>query len=99
MNRQWQEQIDWTALDNGSDRETLEAFKAFHAANPVVYIKLIRMLRRAKDAGRKRVGMAMLFEVLRWNHIFGTKSAEPFKLNNNYQAYYTRLIELRVTDL
>ena len=40
----------------------------------------------------------MLFEVLRWDHLMRT-NAQDFKLNNNYTAYYARLIMETETDL
>jgi hypothetical protein len=69
------------------------AFRAFHAENPDVFEELVGLVRHAYNQGRPRIGMGMLFEVLRWNRIAGTRG-EEFKLNNNYRAYYTRLITL-----
>ena len=43
--------------------------------------------------------MGMLFELLRWDHMMQTDGDEPFKLNNNYRAYYARLIEKHEPDL
>lgn len=73
-------------------------FWEYHLENPEVYESLVVMARGLKNRGRRRIGIGMLFEVLRWNHWIGTNSTEPFKLNN-YTAYYSRLIERREPDL
>lgn len=68
-----------------------EAFEAFHAANPHVYQTLVRMAWEAKNRGVRKVGIGMMFEVLRWNHALQT-GGDDFKLNNNYRSYYARRI-------
>jgi hypothetical protein len=75
-------------------KSTLEQrFDDFHSANPHVYHKLVRMTRDLMDRGHKKIGIAMLFEVLRWQHMMDTDDPySEFKLNNDYRAYYARLI-------
>ena len=68
-----------------------EQFEKFHYANPHIYIRLVSMANQAKRAGRRKIGMQMLFEVMRWNSIVQTEGDE-FKLNNNYCAHYARKI-------
>jgi hypothetical protein len=81
------------------DGMTIEqAFEKFHAANPQIYRELVARARRAHDAGARRIGIGMLFEILRWRHILRT-GGDEFKLNNNYRSYYARLIMLREPDL
>ena len=75
-----------------------EAFLRFHTENPHVYDELVLLARRAKRAGSRRVGIKMLFEVLRWRHALRT-GGDEFKLNNNYHSYYARLIMAREEDL
>lgn len=75
-----------------------ELFLAFHSANPNVYAALCRLARQAVAKGRKRVGMKMLFEVVRWE-VFLTTQKDEFKLNNNYTARYARLIMEQEPDL
>ena len=90
-------QVDW--LDppkivrvRASDYPTHEqAFRAFHAANLHVYENLVRLTRQAVQNGRRRIGIGMLFEVLRWNYVMSS-SGSDFKLNNNYRSHYVRLI-------
>jgi hypothetical protein len=66
-------------------------FKKFHEENPHVYEGLLALTRQAYDRGRSRIGIKMLFEVLRWNRMIQTNETQ-FKLNNNYHALYARLI-------
>jgi len=75
-----------------------EAFRTFHAANPHVYQELVKLARRARRRGVARIGIGMLFEVLRWNVALRT-GGDEFKLNNNYRSYYARLIMLTEPDL
>ena len=64
-------------------------FLDFHEANPHVYSEVVRLARQARSHGRKKLGIAMIFEVLRWNRMVSTEHGE-FKLNNSYRAYYAR---------
>lgn len=75
-----------------------EAFLRFHADNPHVYDELVMLARRAISRGATRLGIKMMFEVLRWRHTLRT-GGDDFKLNNNYHSYYARLIMSREADL
>jgi len=75
-----------------------EAFIRFHNDNLHVYEELVMLARRAKRAGSTKLGIGMLFEVLRWRHTLRT-GGDDFKLNNNYRSYYARLIMAREPDL
>lgn len=94
--------IDWgririPSVGRGSSLQS--RFEAFHAANPEVYDNLVRMARTLVARGRRRIGIAMLFEVLRWNHAVQTIGDADFKLNNNFRSRYARLIAQREPDL
>lgn len=76
------------------------AFWQFHSANPHVYLRLVKLARQLVARGHRRIGIGMLFEVLRWHHAMTTEGdADGFKLNNNYRALYARLIMDREPDL
>lgn len=91
MNQEHFEQIDWAGFYESA---TFDKFKAFHATNRHVFEELVHRTRVLKARGHQKIGMQMLFEVMRWNHMLRTRGDdEPFKLNNNYGAYYVRLIE------
>lgn len=74
-----------------SPSEIDAAFWKFHRENPKVYQKIVEMTNIAKLNGRKRIGMKMLFEVIRWEHLVHTRS-DDFALNNNYTSRYVRML-------
>lgn len=78
-----------------------DRFAAFHAAHPEVYDELRKLAVTAKHRGRDRLGMKMLFEVLRWQRILAGLPAEgeEFKLNNNYTSRYARLLMEQTPEL
>lgn len=67
------------------------SFWAFHAANPQVYARLRALALEARAAGVLTIGIAALFERLRWASQVET-AGDPYKLNNNYRAFYARLL-------
>jgi hypothetical protein len=81
--------------------ETIQdTFEAFHKANPWVYVALVRLARDLHRRGYTRIGIGMLFEVLRWHYFRATRDEHSdFKLNNNYRSRYSRLIMDREPDL
>ncbi len=80
-------------------KETIgERFLRFHAANPKVYETLVRLARQAKSRGRSKVGMKMLFEVVRWEFFLSTEG-DDFKLNNVFTSRYARLVMAQEKDL
>ena len=75
-------------------------FRVFHARNPWVYTELVAMTRDLVSRGHTRVGIGMLFEVLRWQTMRATTDpASDFRLNNNYRSRYARLIMDTCPDL
>jgi hypothetical protein len=75
-------------------------FWQFHRENPLVYARLVGLARDLKRKGHAKLGIGMLFEVVRWQHMLNTHDpASEFKLNNNYRSLYARLIMLREEDL
>ena len=76
-----------------------EKFELFHATNPHVYTNLVTMARRYRaQEKRTKIGIATLWESLRWNYLVGTEHRD-FKLNNDFKAHYARLIMSRNADL
>jgi hypothetical protein len=74
-------------------------FKDFHAEHPEVYIGLVRLARTWQLNGSAKLGIATLFEVLRWNSHLNEGKDGGYKLNNNYRALYARLIMKNEPDL
>ncbi|AIA03435.1 hypothetical protein ACFCXR_15285 [Streptomyces noursei] len=70
-----------------------EAFERFHELNPWVLTALEKLTANyLQHAGGRRVGIGMLFEVLRWRYATDTRGDDEFRLNNNYRSRYVRLI-------
>lgn len=80
---------------------TIDArFEAFHAANPWVYDELVRLARGLVERGHRRIGIGMLFEVMRWSWYMHTSDpTSEWKLNNDYRSRYARLIMVTEDDL
>lgn len=80
-------------LDFSGEVTPAEKFEEFNRLNPQVYIALESMTRELVNRGRGKIGIKMLFEVLRWNYYMNTDDPNSdFKINNNYAPYYARLI-------
>jgi hypothetical protein len=75
------------------------AFWQFHEANPHVYRRLVVLARTLHGRGRSKIGIGMLFEVLRWEYMNTVGDLDGFRLNNNYRALYARLIMHNNSDL
>jgi hypothetical protein len=82
-----------------SDETIDRRFKEFHARNPRVYELLCRLARDAKQQGRSRIGIKMLWEVVRWNLSRDLPHDETFKLPNDFHSRYARLIMAQEQDL
>ena len=78
-------------------------FLKFHAANPEVYNNLVRLareFRRKAHNHNRKMGIACLYEVLRWNYYMSVDMGEEdFKLSNDFRAPYARLIMQQEPDL
>ena len=74
-------------------------FRFFHRCNPQVYRTLVSLALAAVQRGKTKIGIGMLWEVVRWEHWLDAKAGEEFKLNNNYRSRYARLIMENEPDL
>lgn len=66
-------------------------FEKFDKENPKVYTELVRLTEQAYRRGRRKIGIGMLFEIIRWDMMMSTTDPE-FKMNNNYRSRYARKI-------
>lgn len=81
-----------TVRQPSGQAETIqEQFANFHQLNPWVATALESLTADYLAAGAKRVGIGMLFEVLRWRYVRATEGNE-FHLNNNFRSRYVRLL-------
>lgn len=67
-------------------------FLAFHKENPEVLDILVDLALQAKRAGKRKIGIKMLWEVMRWNRFLETNDPDGYKLNNNFPSRYARLM-------
>ena len=81
------------------DETMQQRFDRFHARNPHVYAALVAIARRMIKAGKSRIGIKQLFEILRYERMVYTKSDDGHRLNNNLTAYYARAIIANEPDL
>lgn len=86
-------------VERDTDAPLQFEFERFHLAHPEVYEVLVKLARKAKRKGHDRLGIAMLWEVMRWEHMVGDQSGKEWKLNNNWKAFYARLIMEQEPDL
>ena len=82
-----------TLFDDAARRKLDRAFEEYHAANPAVYSTLRDLALDMRRRGHHRVGVKMLWEVMRWQLTIST-TTDPagFKLNNNLCSRYARLL-------
>jgi hypothetical protein len=86
-----------TAAPHNSPMST--AFERFHAENPHVYWLMVMLARQwVERTGRGKLGAQMLLERARWEIAMRTSDPE-YKMNNNWGAYYARLIMYQEPDL
>jgi hypothetical protein len=81
------------------DSRIEERFLSFHRDNPDIYLTLARLARQAKASGRQKMGVKMLWEVMRWELIIQSTGSEGYKLNNDFPSRYARLIMEQEQDL
>lgn len=77
-----------------------DQFEEFHRLNPGVYAELAHLARRAKARGHHKLGIELLFAIVRWNRLMRTNDpASGFKLNDHYTSRYARLLMDQEPDL
>lgn len=75
-----------------------EDFRAFHEANPQVYRAIREIALDLKKRNVRKAGMKAIFERLRWIYRLQTQG-EEYRLNNNYTAFYARMLMDREPEL
>lgn len=66
-------------------------FWHFHLANLAVWEAFKRFAFEAIEAGMKRYSARAIIHRIRWFVEIEIKSADDFKINNNYSPHYARL--------
>lgn len=67
-----------------------QQFERFHEANPKVY-EVLHKLAAEWLENHSKVGVGMLWEVMRWQLGVQT-SGDVYRLNNDYRSRYARLL-------
>jgi hypothetical protein len=77
-----------------------ERFEEFHRLNPWVYQALVALAKEMAGEGHRKIGIRMLYEVVRWKYLTSTTDpSSEFKLNDHYHSRYVRLIVERNPEL
>lgn len=69
-------------------------FRIFHEKNPHIFDLFQKYASEAFFSGRKHFGVRMITERVRWHVAVETKG-NMFKLNNNYNSCYARLLMIQ----
>ena len=86
-------------VDESTGGSIDERFERFHKLNPWIYEKLVHYARILKNTGNHKVGIALAYERLRWDFKVSTFGDDRYKLNNDFQSRYARLIMQNEPDL
>jgi hypothetical protein len=87
-------------FNENKDPSLPERFDKYHAENPQVYTSLVSLARQVMENNRSRkIGIGMLYEVLRWQYYLVTDGTEEYKLPNDFRAFYARKIMEQESDL
>jgi hypothetical protein len=86
-------------FDIFTEDRIVREFREFHLEHPEVYNELVKLARTWQANGSDKLGIATLFEVLRWNSHLNPQRTGGYKLNNNYRALYARKIMEQESDL
>jgi hypothetical protein len=85
-----QTHLDCLLVPDPNRRKTLrERWEAFHKDNPQVFDAIEKVATEQRRAGRRRISMKAIFEILRSDPTLST-AGERWKLNNIYTAFYAR---------
>ena len=70
--------------------KTKEEFNKFHEENPNVYTMFKYFTNKVVSAGLKKCSVELIWNQIRWYATIEVKTLDPFKLNNDYKAWYSR---------
>ena len=94
------QKLIYSMKNKDEDNSIPARFDRFHNANPQVYDCLVSLARQVMGRNRSRkIGIGMLYEVLRWEYFITTDSKDEYKLPNEFRACYARKIMKENADL
>ena len=86
--------------DDAPEGMTLtERFEAFHRRNPAFYAQIVHLGRRFRAKTGRTCGIQRLVEIARWDIEMTLVGDDEFKVNNDYAAFYARLIMIQEKDM
>lgn len=90
---------DQLVIYENGEHALRDNFNRFHERNPHVYEHIVKLARRwRRNRPESKCSIGMLYETARW-YLGVRTEGEPLALNNNYRAFYARLIMEREPDL
>lgn len=78
-------------LENAKSKIELE-FQEFHAKNPEVYEKIVKLCLDMKSRGVTHWSVSAAYEIIRYFGVISVDRQEEYKLPNNLRPYYARMI-------
>lgn len=76
-----------------------DQFLRYHLENPQVYQLFSQYAKKVRNRGFTRYSANAIFERIRWHYHMEKPTAEPFKMNNNYRAFYARMFMAKNPDM
>ena len=70
--------------------KTLDKCEAYDREHPDIWQEFENVTLSLIAFGMEHYGAKAIMEVVRFHHTIGSTAAEPFKVNNNFTAYYAR---------
>jgi len=75
-----------------------ERFEAWVKANPHIVARFLRFAREAQASGRRRFGIGMIAERVRW-YTYVESKEDGYRVNNSYRSRLARLLVERDPSL
>ncbi|MDQ3762220.1 MAG: hypothetical protein M3460_11195 [Actinomycetota bacterium] len=76
-----------------------ERFEKFRQENPHFYVEIVALGRQYRRQTGRTCSIQGLMETVRANLEMKSRGSEEYKLNNDFGAYYARLIMLQEPDM
>jgi hypothetical protein len=67
-----------------------QAARRYDEAHPELFALVCRFALEAVRAGRRRIGIAAVWERIRWHFDVERDPSSSYRLNNSFRAYYAR---------
>ena len=78
-------------LNQKNFKDLVGEFKTFHQKNPEVYKMFVQFTLQAINRGHTKLSSEMVINRIRWETNVVTFSHDPYKINNDYKPFYSRM--------